>query len=221
MARNIGPKCRLCRREGRKLFLKGERCYTEKCAVKKRGSNYPPGVHTWRRSRVSEYGRQLRERQKLKRIFGMLERQFRAMFAEANRTTGNTGETLLRLALRRLDNVCRCSGFGLGPASARQLITHGHVRVNGKKVDRPSYLVRLNDVITVAGQDRIRKLVAANLERSRAFMAAAPSWLDVNAEALSARVAALPGREEFPCVAEIDKQPVGLDEQLIVEGCAK
>jgi small subunit ribosomal protein S4 len=195
-----------------KLFLKGERCHTAKCAIAKRGENYPPGVHTWRKGRVSEYGRQLREKQRLKRIYGLYERQFRTVYAEANRSTGNTGESLLKLVERRLDNVVRAVGFGLGPASARQLVAHGHVVVNGKKVDRPSFVVKLNDVVGISKKERARKLAAANLERSKAFIEKIPAWLELNQETLEAKVLALPTREEFP---------YQIQEQLIVEGCAK
>jgi small subunit ribosomal protein S4 len=139
MARNIGPKCRLCRREGMKLFLKGERCHTVKCAIAKRGDNYPPGGRMTKRGRGSEYGAQLREKQRLKRMYGMLERQFRLAFSRAQMKRGNTGAALLQVVERRLDNVVRQGGFGLGPASARQIVVHGMVQVNGRKVDRPSF----------------------------------------------------------------------------------
>ena len=134
MARNIGPKCRLCRREGMKLFLKGERCHTVKCAIAKRGDNYPPGGRMMKRGRGSEYGAQLRERQRLKRMYGMLERQFRVAFARAQTKRGNTGAALLQIVERRLDNVVRQGGFGLGPASARQIIVHGMPQAHDQPV---------------------------------------------------------------------------------------
>ena len=140
MARNIGPQCKLCRREGTKLFLKGDRCESAKCALSRR--EYPPGQHAWRRRKFSEYGRQLREKQKVKRHYGILERQFRIYFQEAERQKGNTGENLMRILDSRLDNVVYRMGAGLSRAHARQLIRHGHIMVNGKKVNIPAYLVK-------------------------------------------------------------------------------
>jgi small subunit ribosomal protein S4 len=211
MARNIGPKCRLCRREGMKLFLKGERCHTVKCAIAKRGDNYPPGGRMMKRGRGSEYGPQLREKQRLKRMYGLLERQFRLAFRRAQTKRGNTGAALLQVVERRLDNVVRQGGFGLGPASARQMVAHGLVLVNGRKVDRPSYLVRPGDVVTFTTREGGRKLVAQNLERTKAFQQP-PSWLERNEETLSLKVLQLPAREEFP---------FQIREQLIVEGASK
>lgn len=153
MARYIGPKCRLCRREGMKLFLKGERCHTAKCAIAKRGDAFPPGGRAIKRGRVSEYGNQLREKQRLKRYFGLLDRQFRGVFVRAVKDRGNTGTALLNIIERRLDNVVRQSGFSLGPASARQLVAHGLVKVNGHKVDRPSYSVKAGDVISFTSRN--------------------------------------------------------------------
>ena len=148
MARYIGPVCRLCRREGMKLFLKGERCYTEKCAIEKR--NLPPGQHgKARKAKLVGYGLQLREKQKVKRIYGVLENQFRRYFEQAERTRGITGETLLQLLERRLDNVFYRLGFGTSRAQARQLVRHGHFLVNGRKVDIPSFSVKMGDVVTV------------------------------------------------------------------------
>src|SRR6186713_3739448 len=151
MARYIGPVCRLCRREGMKLFLKGERCYTEKCAIEKR--NMPPGMHgRLRKAKMVGYGVQLREKQKVKRIYGVLEDQFRRYFEQADRTRGITGETLLQLLERRLDNVAYRLGFATSRPAARQLVRHGHFMVNGKKVDIPSFSVKPGDVITVLGR---------------------------------------------------------------------
>src|SRR6187401_899580 len=148
MARYSGPACRLCRREGMKLFLKGERCYTEKCAIEKR--NFPPGQHgKTRKQKLAGYGVQLREKQKVKRIYGVLEDQFRRYFEAADRTRGITGETLLQLLERRLDNVVYRLGFSTSRAEARQLVRHGHFRVNGRKVDIPSFSVRAGDTIGV------------------------------------------------------------------------
>jgi small subunit ribosomal protein S4 len=211
MARNIGPKCRLCRREGMKLFLKGERCHTVKCAIAKRGDNYPPGGRMMKRGRGSEYGAQLRERQRLKRMYGMLERQFRVAFARAQTKRGNTGAALLQIVERRLDNVVRQGGFGLGPASARQIIVHGMVIVNGRKVDRPSYLVRPGDVVTFTTKENPRKFLAQVLEKTKAFQNP-PSWIERNEETFSLKVLQLPAREEFP---------FQIREQLIVEGASK
>jgi small subunit ribosomal protein S4 len=211
MARNIGPKCRLCRREGMKLFLKGERCHTVKCAIAKRGDNYPPGGRMMKRGRGSEYGAQLRERQRLKRMYGMLERQFRVAFARAQMKRGNTGAALLQIVERRLDNVVRQGGFGLGPASARQIIVHGMVIVNGRKVDRPSYLVRPGDVVTFTAKESPRKFLASVLEKTKAFQNP-PSWIERNEDAFALKVLQLPSREEFP---------FQIREQLIVEGASK
>ena len=150
MARYIGPVCRLCRREGMKLFLKGERCYTEKCAIEKR--NLPPGQHgKLRKAKLVGYGLQLREKQKVKRIYGVLENQFRRYFEMADRTRGITGETLLQLLERRFDNVIYRLGLATSRAQARQLVRHGHFLVNGRKVDVPSYSLKAGDVVTVRG----------------------------------------------------------------------
>src|SRR3954465_3327371 len=153
MARYIGPVCRLCRREGMKLFLKGERCYTEKCAIEKR--NFAPGQHgKSRKQKMAGYGVQLREKQKVKRIYGVLEDQFRRYFEQAERTRGITGETLLQLLERRLDNVVYRLGLATSRPQARQLVRHGHFLVNGKKVDIPSYSVKPGDVVTVLGRSQ-------------------------------------------------------------------
>jgi small subunit ribosomal protein S4 len=182
-----------------------------KCAIAKRGDNYPPGGRMMKRGRGSEYGPQLREKQRLKRMYGLLERQFRLAFRRAQTKRGNTGAALLQVVERRLDNVVRQGGFGLGPASARQMVAHGLVLVNGRKVDRPSYLVRPGDVVTFTTREGGRKLVAQNLERTKAFQQP-PSWLERNEETLSLKVLQLPAREEFP---------FQIREQLIVEGASK
>lgn len=210
MARITGPKCRLCRREGMKLFLKGERCHTVKCAVEKRGT--PPGMRTWSRARRSSYGMQLREKQRLKRMYGVMEKQFRIYFGRAVQTKGNTGDNLLLEVERRLDNVLRASGFGLGPASARQIVGHGHTFVNGKRCDRPSRQVRVGDVITFTDHERKRKHVKVVAEASPSFLGETPAWLEVDREKMEIRVIALPTREQFP---------FQINEQLIVEGMAK
>jgi small subunit ribosomal protein S4 len=212
MAVYTGPKCRLCRREGMKLFLKGERCHTNKCAITKRGDNYPPGMQGWKRPRKpSEYGMQLREKQRLKRMYGLLERQFRRMFTNAQKQRGNTGVALLQLMERRLDNVVRAAGFALGPSSARQIVTHGLVHLNGRKVDVPSMLVKTGDVVTIAPRERTQKYLKGILEASKSFHNC-PGWLERDEERMTIKVLNLPTREEFP---------FQIREQLIVEGCSK
>lgn len=208
MARYIGNKCKLCRREGMKLFLKGQRCFTDKCALSRR--DYPPGVHAQRRSKVTDYGLHLREKQKLKRIYGVLERQFRLYFKEADRQKGNTGENLLSLLERRLDNVVLASGFALSRNHARQMILHGHFRVNSRRVDIPSFRVRPGDKVTVREHDKTKKMVseAVDVNKSQAV----PDWLTVAAETMTSEVVSLPRREHVP-------HPI--QEQLVVELCSK
>jgi small subunit ribosomal protein S4 len=208
MARCIENKCKLCRREGMKLFLKGQRCFTEKCAVSRR--DYPPGVHAQKRAKVTEYGVRLREKQKLKRIYGVLERQFKLYFGEAERLKGNTGENLMTLLERRLDNVVLSAGFSLSRNHARQLINHGHFRVNDRRVDVASYRVRPGDVITPGTQENTRKIVSEALAVNKAQPV--PGWLSVTADTLSARIVGLPRREDVP-------HPI--QEQLIIELCSK
>ncbi len=207
MARYTGPVCKLCRREGEKLFLKGERCFTPKCALEKR--SYPPGMHGRRsqfRRRVSDYGVQLREKQKARRIYGVMERQFRRYFREAERRPGMTGSNLLRLLETRLDNVVYRLGFASSRAQARQLVRHGHFQVNGRKTDIPSYLVEPGDEIAVGdnskGKPYFRDL-AKGLEEK-----AVPGWLSLDLESLTARVLDLPSKEEV-------ETPIS--EQLVVE----
>lgn len=205
MARYIGPVCRLCRREGMKLFLKGERCYTEKCAIEKR--NFVPGQHgKARKSKMAGYGIQLREKQKVKRIYGVLEDQFRRYFEQAERTRGITGETLLQLLERRLDNVAYRLGFATSRAQARQVIRHGHVTVNGRRVDIPSYSVKAGDVIAIGQTSRSLPAIAHALEEVKGR--GVPEWLQFDAAALSAKVGSLPTRTQI-------NLPV--QEQLIVE----
>ena len=209
MARSTGPQCKLCRREGQKLFLKGSRCDTVKCGFAKR--EYAPGAHTWRRrSKTSEYALHLREKQKVKRYYGVLERQFRRYFDLAQRKKGNTGENMLLLLERRLDNVVYSAGFGLSRAHARQLITHGHIAVNGKKVDAPSYSVRVGDVVTPLHAEQDGPLVKANVELSRGRTISA--WLQVQEDPPVITVAALPTRDQV----ELETQ-----EQLVVEFCSR
>lgn len=203
MARYTGASCRLCRREGEKLFLKGDRCYTSKCSVTKRA--YAPGQHGQQRKKLSEYGLQLREKQKAKRFYGILESQFRKYFDIAVKKQGVTGENLLILLETRLDNIAYRMGLAESRAQARQLVRHGHITVNGKKVNIPSYLVKAGDVIAVREKSRnlpkIKKAVEANMTK-------VPKWLEFNSEGLSCKVLALPERED------IDLQ---VQEHLIVE----
>ena len=205
MARYIGPVCRLCRREGMKLFLKGERCYTEKCAIEKR--NMPPGQHgKLRKAKIVGYGLQLREKQKVKRIYGVLENQFRRYFEMADRTRGITGETLLQLLERRLDNVLYRLGLATSRAQARQLARHGHFTVNGRKVDIPSYQVKAGDVVGVRASSAQNPAIQHALEEVKGR--GVPEWLSFDTGSMSGRIASLPTREQI-------NLPV--QEQLIVE----
>ena len=205
MARYIGPVCRLCRREGMKLFLKGERCYTEKCAIEKR--NFAPGQHgKSRKQKLAGYGVQLREKQKVKRIYGVLEDQFRRYFEQAERTRGITGVTLLQLLERRLDNVVYRLGLATSRPQARQLVRHGHFQVNGKKVDIPSYSVKQGDVITVLGRSQKNVTIEHAMEEVKGR--GIPEWLSFDANAISGRIISMPTRAQI-------NLPV--QEQLIVE----
>ena len=206
MARHREAVCRLCRREGMKLFLKGLRCFTEKCAIEKR--NFVPGQHGQaRRAKMVGYGVQLREKQKMKRTYGLLERQFRGYFEKAERAQGPTGSNLLVMLERRLDNVLYRIGIASSRSQARQFVSHGHVRVKGKKVNIPNYLVQIGDEITV--KDKLHQnpmvLEARNLAQSQGQM----PWLEIDRENFKARVIAMPRRE--------DVQTPPLNEQLIVE----
>jgi small subunit ribosomal protein S4 len=196
--------CRLCRRENLKLFLKGERCYTDKCAIERR--NYPPGQHGQGRPKFSEYSIQLREKQKVKRIYGLLEKQFRRTFAQANRTKGITGETLLVLLERRLDNVAYRLGFASSRAEARTLVRHGHVLVNERKTNIPSYSVRAGDVISVKEQSRKLGRVVSAMEGAQ--RRGVPDWAEVDRETVSGRIKVLPSRSDVT---------MPINEKLIVE----
>jgi len=204
LARYIGSKCRQCRREGEKLFLKGEKCFGSKCAIESRP--FPPGQHGQRRSRLSDYGRQLREKQKMRRIYGVLERQFRSYYAEADRIKGNTGENLLQLLESRLDNVVYRMGFGVSRTEARQLVRHNGVTVNGKKVNIPSYAVKPGDVVAIAEKAKEQLRVKASVEMAQ--QRGMPEWIEVDASKLQGVYKAKPERSELP--AEIQ-------EQLVVE----
>jgi small subunit ribosomal protein S4 len=193
MARYIGPVCRLCRREDMKLFLKGERCYTDKCGYERR--SYPPGQHGQaRRRRRSDYGEQLREKQKVKRIYGVAEKQFRGYYFKASRMKGVTGDNLIQLLERRMDNAVYRMGFVSDHAEARQLVRHGHFTVNGRKVNIPSYLVRANDVIEVRerSQKMTRIIEALGVVERRGV----PSWISLEADSFKATVKALPARDD-------------------------
>lgn len=194
MAKYIGPKCRLCRREGEKLFLKGEKCFTAKCAVEKR--TFPPGQHGQRRGRLSDYATQLREKQKLRRIYGVLERQFRGYYQEADRLKGSTGERLLQLLESRLDTVAHRMGFGSSRSEARQLIRHNGIIVNGEKVNIPSYKVKPSDVVAVAdwAKKQLRVQAALELAKQRGFA----EWLDVDVEKMQGVFKAVPERSDLP-----------------------
>lgn len=206
MARYLGPVCRLCRREGMKLFLKGERCHSEKCAIEKR--NIPPGQHGRdRRPKLLGYGLQLREKQRARRIYGVLERQFRNYFEKAARMKGITGELLLSMLERRLDNVVYRMGFGTSRAQCRQLVRHGHIQVNGRKVNIPSFEVKTGDVIEVREKSRKNPTILA--ARDATAHQPVPSWLEVDREALRGRVIGAPRRDELV--------QIQLNEQLIVE----
>ena len=208
MARYTGAVCKLCRREGKKLFLKGDRCYTGKCAIERR--SYAPGQHGQNRSKNSEYGLQLRAKQQARRYYGIQEGQFHKYFLMAERKTGVTGENLLRICESRLDNVVYTLGWASSRAEARQLVTHGHFTVNGNKVDIPSYLLKAGDVVSIKAKSResvkIQGVLEANASRP------VPTWLDLNPETAEAKVVALPEREQIEAPVE---------EHLIVEFYSK
>jgi small subunit ribosomal protein S4 len=202
MARDTSPQCKQCRREGQKLFLKGERCLTDKCGVERR--SYPPGEHGRGRMRQSEYRQQLREKQKARRYYQLLEKQFRRYYDKAASQQGVTGENLLRLLERRLDNVLVRLGFAASRRQARQLVGHGHWTVNGRRVDIPSYQVKPDDVIAVRDGSAAAELVRNATE----LVAAVPAWLQADHDALTAKVLRLPSRDEITTPVQ---------EQLIVE----
>ena len=203
MARYTGSVCRLCRREGCKLFLKGDRCYSAKCAETKRQT--PPGQHGQSRKKMSEYGTQLREKQKVKRAYGVLENQFYKYFEMAEKMKGITGENMLSLLERRLDNVCFRMGIGESRAQARQLVMHGHVLVNGKKVDIPSYIVKEGDVVAVCKRSSEKEFFKTLKESGEKTY---PKWLDFDLSTLSGKVIQLPDRED---------SDLTIEEHLIVE----
>ena len=204
MARNLDAKCRQCRREGEKLFLKGEKCFTDKCAIERR--NYPPGQHGQKNTRLSGYGVQLREKQKVRRTYGLLERQFRKTYSKAESGKTVTGEELLRLLESRLDTVAYRMGFGASRTEAHQIVRHNGIRVNGRRVNAPSFICRPGDVIEVAdgAKQQLRIKAAAEAAEGRGF----PEWLEVDAKALKGTFKARPQRSELPST---------INESLVVE----
>ena len=204
MAKYRGPVCRLCRREGVKLFLKGTRCMTEKCAVERR--SYPPGQHGQGRQRLSDYSAQLREKQKLKRIYGVQEQQFRGIFGRAERKTGVTGEHLLKLLERRLDNVVYRLGFAPSRKAARQLINHGHILLNGRKADIPAAVVKANDVVEV--RERSRSLLPVQAALEAVDGRGMPNWLDLDRAAFKGTIRSLPAKDDIA---------LPVNEQMVVE----
>ncbi len=193
MARYTHAKCKLCRREGERLYLRGARCHSVKCAIARRP--HPPGTQSFRRKRLSDYGSQLREKQKAKRIYGVLESQFRRYYSMATRRKGNTGDNLMTILESRLDNVVFLSGFAESRAQARQMIRHGHVSVNGKKMTIPSYLVTPETVVAPVARDKSRKMIGGNLEVSKGE--AVPPWLACDAQRAECKVLKLPTPDEF------------------------
>ncbi|MFI5331964.1 MAG: 30S ribosomal protein S4 [Desulfobaccales bacterium] len=204
MARYLGPVCRLCRREGMQLYLKGDRCYTDKCAIDRR--HYPPGQHGQRRSKVSDYGTQLREKQKVRRIYGVLEKQFSSYFEKAERQKGVTGTNLLVLLERRLDNVAYRLGFANSRSQARQLVRHNLILVNGNKVNLPSYLVRKGDVVQTTEKGRAVAFIKDAMEA--VARRGTPAWLEFNKDEAKGRVIMFPSREDIT---------MPIQEHLIVE----
>ena len=204
MARNLGPVCRLCRREGLTLFLKGERCYSDKCAIERR--NYPPGAHGQARTRFSEFAIRLREKQKVKRIYRLLEKQFAGYFDIAERMPGVTGESLLVLLERRLDNVVYRLGFASSTAQARQLVRHGHFEVNGKKVTIPSYLVGVGEMVSITEKSRTKKVIVEALEMSQ--RRGVPPWIALERDQFRGALRSYPARTDLT---------MPISEKLIVE----
>lgn len=209
MGRYVGPVCRLCRREGLKLFLKGARCETAKCQIERQWRNRPPGMHAWRRRKAGAYGVRLREKQKLKRYYGVLERQFMLYFRMAERTKASTGDALLTFLERRLDNVVYKLGFAPSHRAARVCIGHGHIYVNGRRVNRPSFLVEQGDTVAVKPAERSRNFIRLWLGDGAPTV---QPWLQVDAQRLEGTIAALPTREDVQ---------IPVEEQLIIEMCSR
>ena len=210
MGRYLDSSCKQCRREGMKLMLKGVRCETAKCPIEKKQRNLGPGMHGWRRGRASEYAVRLREKQKIKRYYGLLERQFMRYFREAERGKGNTGETLLQLLERRLDNVVYKLNFAPSRKAARQLITHGHIHVNNRKIDVSDYTTKIGDKITVKGSERSLKRIKEQLETNPNFTT--QGWLQLARERAEATIVAMPTRDDVQ---------IPVEEQLVVEFCSR
>jgi small subunit ribosomal protein S4 len=210
MGRYLGPSCRLCRREGVKLFLKGVKCETAKCQVEKRQRNLAPGMHGWRRPRASEYGVRLREKQKVKRYYGVMEKAFMRYFEKAERVKGNTGVLLLQLLERRLDNVVYKLNFAASRKAARMLVSHGHVHVNGRKVDISSFSISIGDKVSVKKSDKTSKCVKEQLDSNPNFTT--QGWLQLDRDTLQATVVALPTRDDIQ---------IPVEEQLVVEFCSR
>jgi small subunit ribosomal protein S4 len=210
MGRYLDSSCKLCRREGVKLMLKGTRCETAKCPIEKKERNLGPGMHGWRRGRTSEYAARLRAKQKVKRYYGLFDRQFDRIYRQAKRTKGNTGLAMLQLLERRLDNVVYKLNFAPSRKAARQLITHGHIRVNGRKVDVSDYATRVGDKITTKGSEKSIKKIKQQLENNPNFTT--QSWLQLDREIPSAMVVAMPSREDVQ---------IPVEEHLVVEFCSR
>jgi small subunit ribosomal protein S4 len=208
MSRYLGPKCRLCRREGVKLYLKGTRCDSPKCTFVRRP--HPPGEHPWARKKQSEFGQQLREKQKAKRKFGVFDLPFRRLFSDAERMKGNTGENLLQLLERRLDNAVLLAGLALSRYGARQTVVHGHIFLNGRRVRTPSIRIKVGDVLTVSGREKSQNLIKSVIDTTKSRII--PSWIEVDHNTMEAKIVALPSR---------DQVTIDLQEQLIVEFCSK
>jgi len=210
MGRYTGPSCRLCRRQGIKLMLKGARCETAKCPMERQWRNSPPGMHSWRRGRASEYGVRLREKQKVKRYYGVFESQFIRYFRMAERQKANTGAALLSVLERRLDNVVCKLGFASSRASARQTILHGHIYVNGRRVNVPSYLVRTGDRVSLKPVDKSQKLIRVRMEEFG--QPSVQNWLSLDMTTLEGSILAMPSRDDVQ---------IPVEENLIVELCSR
>ena len=210
MGRYLGSSCKQCRREGVKLMLKGLRCETAKCPVEKKQRNLKPGMHSWTRGRLSEYGVRLREKQKVKRYYGLLNKQFMIYFRKAERLKANTGQVLLQLLERRLDNVVYKLNFASSRKAAGQLISHGHIYVNGRKVDISDYTVKIGETITVKPSEKSKKKVMEQLESVPGFTT--QSWLQLDSKTPKAVIVALPTRDDVQ---------IPVEEQLVVEFCSR
>lgn len=210
MGRYLGSSCKYCRREGMKLMLKGIRCETAKCPIEKKQRNLAPGMHGWRRGRASEYAVRLREKQKIKRYYGLLEKQFMRYFHKAERIKGNTGETLLQLLERRLDNVVYKLNFAPSRKAARQMISHGHIYVKGHKVNVGDYTTKIGDRITIKNSEKSLKKIKQQLEGNPNFNV--QSWLQLNSDIPEATIVALPTRDDIQ---------IPVEEQLVVEFCSR